>query len=307
MLANIQNFEINSKNQIIKSGEEENGRIPIKIVISDDKVDKQGDIMSPEAFNEKTMDDFIANGIIDYDHEVVRGDTPLDRAKAMLGEPKKWYKDEYGRPVVEAELYSNNPYVRDAIMPALKEDGKVWKASVGGSIVKKSKIYDNKSKKKVNKINAIKLHHIAITPSWLAVNPRTSVEMIKSIDENTHIEKRGELEVLVCKGIKAFNEALVKSVNGEKEEDIQKALMAGYETNMANLQGGQALSIQSLEGSPISLFFKALNYIMDEEKMTFAKLTGWFVEQGLTPKEALKMSLFIVENKKAIKNKLQQL
>lgn len=288
---NIQEFEIHSNNKIIKSGEEADGKIPIKIVISDDKIDKQGDIMAPEAFNNETMNDFIENGIIDYDHEVVRGDTPLDRAKAILGQPKKWYKDSQGRPVVEAELYSDNPYVRDAIMPALKEDGKVWKASVGGSIVKKSKVYDNESKKTANKISKIKLHHIAITPSWLAVNPRTSVQMVKSIDEKTHIEKRGEIEILICKGLDSFH----------------KALAGGYETDMSKLQGGEALTKQSLEGSPFSLFFDSLNYMANEKEMTFTKLVNFFLEKEMLPTQAIKMSLFIAKNAKAIKNKLQNI
>ena len=211
----LQNFNI----EINKAEKENNQRIPIRIEASSETLDKDNDLILLSAYEEKTINDFLETGIIDYDHKSILGKDDEEKAKAVIGEPTN-FKIEKSRsmelevPVIYGDLYKENPFVRDSILPALKAATTRWGASIGGSILKSDS--KNSGNKPYREISSIKLNHCAITPTRRAINKYTSVEMVKSSFEDF--------------------------------PTFLKALLAGAATDIINIQGGQALQPQSLEG-----------------------------------------------------------
>ncbi|MFQ3675921.1 MAG: hypothetical protein SNJ64_05205 [Endomicrobiia bacterium] len=280
----METFEIYSqKMSLEKSGEEVDGLIPVKIKINSPTPDKENERILLQAFDEETIKDFLANGVIDYDHESVRGQTAEDRAKAIIGQPKKFYI-ENGAPVVEAVLFKKNPYVQNAILPAIEngENVSVWKASVGGGIIKKSTQFDPKLRNKINNIEKIKLVHIAITPNYKAVHPDTYVKMIKSINIDGMFTSPNKI---------IFNDF----------EPFCKALTSGYITDMEGMTGGQVLNKQSLEeniieNNPIFIIEDVLNYIKKtDDIITYDRIIGYLEGKGLSFDVSQKIINYLVE------------
>jgi len=274
--------------EILKSGEERNGRIPITIIPSSSNIDRVSDKMITKAFTKKCMDSFLYDGVLDYDHISVLGKTPLSRAEAIIGEPQKMFiKNQV--PVVEGFLFKNNPYVKNCVLPALEAESNRIAASLGGKIIKKSSAIDPVSKKKVNTISEIKLNHIALTPLSRAVNQDTSVELRKSFNGNE------ETEIIFDK-----YDTFIKSFTDP--EVLQKALQAGSATNIAGLSGGQAVQMQSLEGGKQKVDNKKIKNILPFvlEGILNKTIGGtttdyidYLLKKGLNSKEAMKLITLI--------------
>lgn len=292
----MQLFEVYS-NQINleKSGKEENGLIPVKIKINSPTPDRSGDRILLEAFDKDTMEDYLKYGVIDFDHQSVRGKTEEEKAKAIIGKPTKFYI-ENGSPVIEGVLFKDNSYVKEAIYPAINaikneenlEPINVWKASVGGGIINKSMTYDPNYRKKIGDISKIKLIHVAVTPSYKAVHPDTYVQMIKSSTiANLYIDHSKQEKTLIFDGFEPFC----------------KALSSGYVTDSEGASGGGALSVQSLEGAKITthsdveeILEEMLFYIKNLiDPITSDRLMGWLEGKGYQRIEAISLINFLNE------------
>jgi hypothetical protein len=228
----VKNFSFPAN--MVKSGEEVEGRIPIKIIPSAPTFDRQNDKILLRAFDEDCIKGFLFDGILDYDHKSMLGKTDLEKAQAHIGEPEKLYVDkEKGLPVCEGFLFKGNPYVDNVILPALNSKSKVFGASLGGKIMKKSSVVDKISKKEKNVISKISLKHIAITPLQKAVHQGTTVQLKKSGSDDFEF---------------SFSnfDTFLKSF--ESPEGLSKALEAGNATDSVGMSGGQVLQNQSLEG-----------------------------------------------------------
>jgi len=229
----VKNFDI----EINKSAKETNQRIPIRIEASSETLDRDNDLILKSAYDDDTISNFLKTGILDYDHKSILGATEQEKAKAIIGEPtdfrmEKSKNAEMEVPVIYGDLYKENLFVSDSILPALKARSTRWGASIGGSILKADNRLDGD--KSYREISKIKLNHCAITPTQKAINKFTSVEMIKS-----------EFETF---------------------EYFIKALTAGASTSIGEITGGQVLQSQSLEGSYKSLMPVMLSVIKGFKK-----------------------------------------
>lgn len=263
-------------------------RIPIRIVASEDTVDKVNDIIVSKAF-ENARDSYLREGYIDYDHVSIRGKTPLEREEARIGEPTD-LKVEKGvggtsLPVCEGFLFKGNPYVDRCIYPALLAKSKIYGASVGGNILKKSDEWDTDRKAKVRKITDINLIHIAVTPMHKAIHPNTSVALMKALAEEDGIIEFASL--------------------GE----LAKALTAGVSTDIANIRGGQALQAQSLEGEPVEAIWSKLLHGLAKGQVepSFDGLTSWLVSNGLSLQKSRAVAIVAARNVDRLSNALKSI
>lgn len=227
---------------ILKSGEENNNRIPITIIPNAPTVDRVSEKILLKAYDKECIEGFLFDGIIDYDHQSILGASPLEKAQAIIGEPENFYVDKIKKlPVIEGYLFKGNPYVDSSIYPALKAGSKKVAASLGGKILRKSDDIDASTNKKIKAISKISLKHVALTPLQKAVHQSSSVMLRKS--------QNGEGEEIYECQFDSFD-TFMKSFTDA--EDLQKALIAGSATDISNLSGGQALQKQSLEGSRVN-------------------------------------------------------
>lgn len=229
MIVAISNWDIT------KAGHEDSKVVNVRMVANSLKADKENDIITREAFNDKTVKEFVENGIIDWHHQSVLGRTQEERAQAVLGKPYD-FKWEDNKPVVYGTLTKTHPIVKDAILPHLEAGQNVFGASVGGNIVKATTIIDNnKPKKKILEINWT---HLAIAPLPYVISYETSVSIVKAY---------GTQDVMIqYSDLSAFR----NNINIiENEQQIRKAIMAGVATDTTQIRGGQALQSQSLEGA----------------------------------------------------------
>jgi len=285
------NINYNYPATLIKSGKESNGRIPIEIVPSQPSIDRVNDKIVLKAF-EDARDSFLDEGIIDYDHQSVLGKSKLEKAQAIIGEPEDLYINLNKKiPICKAALFKGNVYVDTVIMPALENDGKVFGASVGGKVLRKSFETDPETKKEINKISKILLKHIAITPRQNAVHPETSVKLLKSFGEDFE---------LILDNFDGF----LKSFSDK--DFLAKTLMAGSATNISNMSGGQVIQKQSLEGVNYGKIKSALPFILDglgnifEKNKSFDDWEKYLIFRGFSKKEAMEIIRLLAENKAKI-------
>jgi len=225
---------------LMKTGEEKEGRIPIRIIPNSPSIDRQNDKIILKAFSQTTIDDYLnTSKVIDYDHKSILGKNDLEKSKAIIGEAESLFVDsEKNIPICDGFLFKDNPFVSQAIYPALKSGSRVYGASIGGKILQKSVEEDPKTKKRLNVISKISLNHIAICPLNKAVNTDTTVSLRKS---------KNKEDILMFNNFDSFMKSFTDA------EDLRKALIAGSATDISNLSGGQALQQQSLEGSRVNL------------------------------------------------------
>jgi hypothetical protein len=276
---------------LAKSGKTKSGRVPITIVPNKPTEDRQNDTIVLKAF-EDCREEFLKEGVIDWDHISVLGKSALEKSQAIIGAPEDLYVSDH-LPYCDAYLFEKNPYVHDVLMPALEAETTVFGASVGGKVLQKSSSTDVKTNTKHSTITRIKLKHIAICPLQKAVHPGTSISLRKS----------GESEEYVFNG---FNE-LVKSFNDE--EYLIKTMIANEGvTDSAQLSGGASLQNQSLEGVNYKLIKKAMPIVL--LAVSSGQLSGNYdsikkklMKTGLNKKEADKMTkLIAVNGDKIVKN-----
>lgn len=234
---------------LVKSGDETSTQIPITIIPNQPTKDRQNDKIVLKAFDEDCINGFLHDGVIDYDHISLLGKTALEKAEAIIGQPESFFVDEKrGVPVCNGFLFRGNKYVDNVILPALMANSKVFGASLGGRILQKSMETDPKEKTRINTITKISLKHIAITPLQKAVHQGTIVKLRKSEDDTV------EGADLHFDDFDMF----IKSVNDE--DLLQKALIAGTASDIAQMSGGQVLQSQSLEGANNSINKERIKY-----------------------------------------------
>ena len=279
---------------ILKAGEEKNGRIPITIIPSSPTKDRVNDKILLKAFDDSCIKSYLNDGIIDYDHLSFLGETPEIRARAIIGEPENFFIDKKRNvPVCEGFLFKGNPFVDDSIMPALEAKSKVFGASLGGKVLLKSSGIDPNTQSKLNTISKISLKHIAITPLQKAVHQGTSVRLRKSADSSPD-----EMDLIF-----STFEDFVKSF--EDGEYLQKALEAGAATDMVAMTGGQILQNQSLEGDALHRIKTVLPFIIEAiisglVSGRYEDFVRYLTARGLSPEEADRCATLIATNSASI-------
>lgn len=279
---------------IIKSGEESDSRVKIRIIPSRPSRDRVNDRILLKAFDDDCIKSFLHDGVIDYDHLSLLGDSPAERATAIIGEPENLFIDKQNNvPVCDAFLFKGNPYVDNSILPALRSGSKVYGASLGGKVLMKSTDIDPETKQKGMSVSKMRLKHIAVTPLQKAVHQGTKVTLRKSMSEEQEDEYNFTFSNM-DDFLKSFDNA----------EIFLKTLQAGSVTDVANLSGGQAVQKQSLEGDRglNSERMKAvLPFIL--EAILQGKLSGDFnsfknylLQRGLSEKESDSIAKTIAVN-----------
>lgn len=273
-----------------KSGDEQDGRIPITIIPNQPTKDRQNDKILLKAFDQDCVEGFLHDGVIDYDHISVLGKSPIERARAIIGQPESLFVDvKKSVPVCEAFLFADNPYVKESVMPALKSGSKVFGASLGGRVLRKSAGTDDDDKSPLTVISKITLKHIAITPLQKAVHQGTVVQLRKSEEDEAADMCFDTFESF----IKSFEDADI----------MVKALEAGSLTDTAAMTGGQIIQAQSLEGSQPIDYAKikaALPFLIEDmlsgRIMGFKAFVESLVRKGFTETEAVKTVKLLASN-----------
>lgn len=208
----------------------EGGKRFIYLEASNEGVDQQGERVLAKALADSASY-FLKFGNIDLDHYTIIGQ------RMGLANPMSY---EVGRPVdvtvrddrtfVKAQLYegsgelAKNANMVWESMTALNPPAR-WYPSVGGSVLAKSVAVDPEGGGKIGLVTKVRWTNIALS--------RTPV--------NQHLPAAGTVPIAT----------FAKSLNGLV---MSKSLEAGHGSDMANLTGGSALRIQSLEGVPQSYF-----------------------------------------------------
>jgi hypothetical protein len=289
---------------LMKAGEESDGKIPIKIIPNSPTVDRQNDRITLKAFNKETIDDYLSTSkVIDYNHISILGKTELEKSQAIIGEAERLYIDEENQvPVCTGFLFKGNPYVDNALYPALKSGAKVYGASIGGKILQKSTENDPKTKKQINRISRISLNHIAICPLNKSVNLQTTVELRKSCsgdgkckETNTKCNDCDSSVTLDFLTYKSFLDFI------EDEDKFMKTMEAGSQTDISNISGGQAVQKQSLEGGINRKKIKycipfILDTVMNKSYSTAKEYTEYLVSKGFSIPEAQETIKLLAKN-----------
>lgn len=209
---------------------EDGGRRYVFFEASNEDVDHQNEVVLQKAL-EQSSEYYLRHGNVDLSHYTLLG------PKAGI---QNFLEYEIGKPVavrvdgkhtfVKAELYQgDSPMARNANMvwdsltkqvPPMR-----WYPSVGGQVLHKSVQFDPVTKSRVAVVERVRWNNTALD--------RCPVN--KTVPEISTVP------------VGAF----AKSLGGFV---IAKALEASYETNVANLTGGGALGMQSLDGAPASYF-----------------------------------------------------
>jgi len=208
----------------------EGGKRFIYLEASNEGVDQQGERVLAKALADSASY-FLKFGNIDLDHYTIIGQ------RMGLANPMAY---EVGRPVdvtvrddrtfVKAQLYegsgelAKNANMVWESMTALNPPAR-WYPSVGGSVLAKSVAVDPQGGGKIGLVTKVRWTNIALS--------RTPV--------NQHLPAAGTVPIAT----------FAKSLGGLV---MSKSLDAGYGSDMANLSGGSALRIQSLDGVPQSYF-----------------------------------------------------
>jgi hypothetical protein len=211
---------------------EEGGRRIIYVEASKESRDQQGEIVLAKALRE-SADVFKKFGVLDLDHKSM----PSVAKMYGIDDPESWV---IGQPVdvafngdttiVKAEL-------RRGDSPLAERANRVWDgmtkvsppdryyASVGGSVTGRDIRIDPLTKAKVPVITGTRWNNLALSlnPVHAGLAPASTTPV----------------------------GTFAKSLGGWV---MQKALEASYATNPADMTGGAALRMQSLDGAPINYF-----------------------------------------------------
>lgn len=209
---------------LLKNETTERKGVPyVKVIASDESLDKDLDNILSEAFTKDVKEFFKSEGIFDWDHVTIRGDSDVERGTAMVGTPTDFYQESvHGAPVqiIEGYLHKGNPYVDNTIYPALLAKSDRIKCSIGGR-----RLGYDENKHGGKSIYRLSMNHLAFCPSFKAINTNTSVDLVKSIGHQ--------------------NEEIL---NFTSSSALLKSLEAGNNTDSATISGAQSLQPQSLEG-----------------------------------------------------------
>ncbi len=238
----------------LEKSEKKNNRIEIRVIASDESLDREKDQVLSKAFTQEVRDYFLKYGIIDYDHLTIRGKNALEKSTAIIGTPMRFYEERHrGEPVqvIEAFLHVGNPYVDNMIAPALFSGSDRIGASVGGKITSFSR-----NQHGGRSVDGILMNHLAITPTYRAINPNARVEQIGFT--HASIEKSDESEMYCFDSVGSFC----------------KSLEAGNETDSANMIGAQVL--QNPNASPKKIVSIMINKEIPVNRNEIIKLLRLF-------------------------------
>jgi hypothetical protein len=229
LLADIPEF-LSISEMLKATPSEEGGERFIYLEASNEGVDQQGERVLAKAL-EDSASHFLKFGNIDLDHFTIIGQ------RMGLANPMAY---EVGRPVdvtvrgdrtfVKAQLYkgtgelAKNANMVWESMTQLNPPAR-WYPSVGGSVLAKSVQLDPATNEKVGLVTKVRWTNIALS--------RTPV--------NQHLPAAGTVPLAT----------FAKSLGGLV---MSKSLTAGYGSDMANLSGGAAIRMQSLDGVPQSYY-----------------------------------------------------
>jgi len=233
MIISFGNWELTKSNYDIET----ESKVFVRMVANSLKKDKENDVILPQAFSKETVDYFLKNGIIDWNHMSMIGSTMEERARSILGKPEK-FNWEDNKPVVYGYLTKTHPVVKESILPHLEADQKVFGASIGGFIKKSKIVFDKETNQNKRLIYEIEWNHIAIAPLPYAISSETQVEIVKSkgLDSNLIVKYPDILYF--------FNDFY-----NDKLISLKKALEVGYETDSMKIMNGDALRIQSIDNN----------------------------------------------------------
>lgn len=189
---------------------------PIIIIeASNDNLDFQQEKILQEALL-NSKDYFLQNGVISYDHKhkpfvgMFDYDPEWNEEKYIIGKPLDvWLNDK--TVTVKAVLYNTVDRAKE-IIKKLKAGAETVKASVGGRLAKKKKIFDTQVMKNIDNIISVYWDEVALT-------------------------------------YKPVNQTLGPTILSPVE--FVKSLTAGSSANPSEMAGGNSLQVQSLEGKKV--------------------------------------------------------
>jgi RNA binding exosome subunit len=189
---------------------------PIVIIeASNDNLDFQQEKILQEALL-NSKDYFLQNGVISYDHKhkpfvgMLDYDPEWNEEKYIIGKPLDvWLNDK--TVTVKAVLYNTVDRAKE-IIKKLKAGAETVKASVGGRLAKKKKIFDTDVMKNIDNIISVFWDEVALT-------------------------------------YKPVNQTLGPTILSPAE--FVKSLTAGSSANPAEMTGGNSLQVQSIEGKKV--------------------------------------------------------
>jgi len=241
----------------LEKSEKKGNRIDVRVIASDESLDREKDQVLSKAFTSGVREYFLKYGVIDYDHLTIRGKNAIEKSTAIIGTPTRFYEETIGGmpvQVIEAFLHVGNPYVDNMIAPALLSGSDRIGASVGGKITSFSN-----NQHGGRSVDGILMNHLAITPTYRAINPNSRVEPIGVSKVN--IEKSEDYDTYCFESVGSFC----------------KSLEAGVETDSLAITGGQALqSEQQIEPKKIiSVMINKNLPVTREEVVKVFKLFGY--------------------------------
>lgn len=270
-----------------KAGDEKAGRIPVRIEASAPTPDREEELITLKAYDDDTVNEFLRQGIIDYDHKSFLGGTNLEKAQAIIGQPER-FEIENKKPVVYGYLFKGNPYVDGSILPALAAGSKVFGASWGGRKLLKAKEFVKEFDRECTVIKKVSLNHLAVCPFHKAVHQGTSVTLQKSLEESS---------------FESYQDFAKSYATGMA---LAKTLEAGAQTDVAAISGGQALQAQSLEGGVKKLLFDAMASMRKGLVKGYDGLVLHFIKSGVGVGDAERLAKFLAVNSSEIVGKLKK-
>ncbi len=237
LLANIPDFlQIESMFKAIPA--EEGRERFIYFEASNEKLDQQNERVMAKALEDSAAH-YLKFGNVDLDHYSLLGKP--NPAKGWVGLPNHELY-EIGRPV-DVRIEGKRTFVKSHLFQGASDlatnanmvwdsmtkidPPKQWYPSVGGSVLAKSIQIDPETKNKIGVVEKVRWTNVALSRTPVNQNLPNAMTV-------------------------PFG-ALAKCW-GAQGLDFAKALEAGYGTNVANLTGGAALGMQSLDRKPANYF-----------------------------------------------------
>jgi hypothetical protein len=202
----------------------------IYLEASNTKKDEQQEVVLKAALEDEA-DNYLKKGVLSWDHMHKLKNDP----NYIIGEPLDVRFNDEGTTLVKGRVYLDNHYAQ-GVMSMAKSGSTRLGASIGGFIVKRTKVMVGEMKKSINAIAKILWDEVALTHR--AVNEATTVAGGGS----------GVSVMPFPEFAKAFG-AMDNDERLQLRDEIQKALMAGYGTDAATMTGGRALTPESLRGA----------------------------------------------------------
>ena len=220
-------------NVLEKSKQTDENLVMVDIIANHLTEDTDNETVLKEAFDQKTVQEFLDIGIIDWWHKSKDANiSDSEKAQSVIGIPKgfRWVN---GKPVVTAGLYKKNPIVQEMI-PSLESSEPAFAASIGGGKVV-MKVNTPDGEKRI--IPKIKWDHLAIAPRNSVINrmPGPNITLLQKA--NNLLFTFPTMDSFKSDSIECF----------AKEEDLKKALLAPSSVSDLDNTSGGVVTKQDLE------------------------------------------------------------